>query len=68
MNTDRQGFDGYTAKLFYVWCAIIRTVKPYVCFHENVPSFGDQEIRELLGSMYIVVRIQTCPSELGLRS
>ena len=64
-NQNRQAFDGSKAKLFYLWVAFMFTVRPMVIFHENVTSFGEAELRDHLGKVYVIVRIVTFPSHLG---
>ena len=39
-----------------------------VVIHENVQSFGDTELTELLGKHYFVYRTTLCPSKLGWAS
>ena len=64
-NQNRKAFSGPNAKLFFLWCALMLVTQPLVIFHDNVPSFGDEELRNQLGSHYVIIRILTCPSQLG---
>ena len=56
---------GRTAKVFYVWIAMCRTLKFKILLHENVDRIGDAELKELLGDLYIIIRIVVDSPEQG---
>ena len=58
-------FAGRTAKVFYVWIAMCRTLKFKIILHENVDRMGDAELKELVGDLYIIIRIVVDPPEQG---
>lgn len=58
-------FEGKQAKFFYIWIAMRRKLREPLVIHENVPQFGDAELRSLLGDLYCICRITTCPTKLG---
>ena len=56
---------GPCAALFWAWAALVRTLLFKIVLHENVPQFGDQPLRQVLGTLYIVVRLLVSPTDLG---
>ena len=65
MNQARNTIYGKHIGLFYLWCALMRTMRIILVFHENVWQFGEDELRRCLGDCYVVIRLRTCPSMLG---
>lgn len=62
----RQGFgDASRVKFFYIWIALIRTLRIPVVLHENVEAFGLDEMSVLLSDMYFLARMVENSSELG---
>jgi len=64
-NGLRKRFDGPQAKFFYMWVALMRVLLISIIVHENVCGFGDDELRELLGDMYVVMRLELRIADLG---
>ena len=48
--------DGPAAPAFWTWVLLVRELQFRIILHENVPQFGDEVLRNLLGDLYIVVR------------
>jgi len=57
--------DGPQAKVFYVWVALVRTLQFHVIWHENVQEFGADELTQMLGDLYILIRLLGDPRSLG---
>eukprot|EP00973_Karenia_brevis_P058905 8201006-Karenia_brevis.AAC.1 len=49
--------EGPKAKFLWTWVGIIRYVRPKTITQENVTTFGSNEMNELLGDIYIIIRI-----------
>jgi len=60
-------FNGSQSKYFYLWCAMRRQLREPLVVHENVPRFGIAELDDVLGDLYIIIRIPLCPTQLGWR-
>lgn len=61
----KEGDDGGKAKFLLCWVAIIRCTKPKRVFQENVRSYGLKRTKQLLGDLYVVIRILTDPIDEG---
>jgi site-specific DNA-cytosine methylase len=64
----RAGLAGCKAKFFFIWVAICRALLFKIIVHENVPGFGIQDMISLLGDLYVIIRIELCPSSFGWAS
>ena len=67
-NNDRPGSAGSTAKVLFVWVAQRRQLKDKVVVAENVPGMGLEELRELLGDMYVLIVFIINCADLGWSS
>jgi hypothetical protein len=65
---NRAGMSGCKAKYFFIWIALCRALLFTVIVHENVPGFGLADMVDLLGDLYVIIRIELCPSTLGWAS
>ena len=50
----KAGANGRSRKLFYMWIAIVRTLRLKIVTNENVRGFGQKEFRELLQDLYFI--------------
>ena len=61
----RCGMAGPRTKIFYIWSAVMRQVRPKVLIAENVTQFGLQPHERELGDVYACVRIVVSAVEQG---
>jgi hypothetical protein len=54
--------------LFDVWVLLVRKYLFKIVLHENVPQFGDKPLRDALGDLYVLVRLELSPTDLGWQS
>ena len=60
--------SGPTAKFFFIWISLRRSLKEKVIIHENVIQFGSDELALYLGDLYFIHRLVVSANELGWAS
>ena len=60
-----RGLNGPNAKIFWTWVALRRRWRDRIILHENVPSFGEAELNELMSDLYIIIRDIINPRDMG---
>ena len=62
---ERRGRQHKDIRLFLAWCAIMRSVRPYIAIHENVIGFDMALLLSLLGDLYDIVKLRVAPARNG---
>ena len=61
----RGGEDGVNRKHFYIFVGMRRTLRENFVRCENVDEFGVSELNELLGDLYVIVKVRTEAHDYG---
>ncbi len=64
----QEGLLGEQIRYLWAWCAMIRTMRPAICVHENVPGFPETELTNIFADLYVTVRVRSDPEWQGWAS